>query len=395
MSGNLDGAIRSRTSRRQVADAHERDTYVDAIGQGHPAHGRAAARRPDRLGRRARGDLRRRAARRFAPHRCAGRADRPLPGVLATSLSWSSAAGARRTHDDHPHYVDALRADADRRRAARGRAHFGLLARARGVGGDDVGHHHLDRHTATSTRLTSSKARRQICEHRRHHAGHPAGGRARPRLRRSWSSAWSRSCSRVINLFPFLPLDGGHVALVARREGPRPRVSLTTMWRFSSVGSCCWLPGRSTGISNDISRLGWAGRRTLTQLFVSGPEALALGRAEQRLELARRAASRLPAPGRAEPPVAPAQPRGSQCAPGSSECGSIGNERAGVCTYQPRATRRSSAANAARRAGATCSITLLQYTRSNSPSANGRPCGGVGDARTGPDRRGAPRGPRR
>ena len=65
--------------------------------------------------------------------------------------------------------------------------------------------------------------------------------------------------------------------------------------------------------------------------------------------------------------------RGSQCAPGSSECGSIGNENAGVCTNQPRPTRLSSAANGARRARGTCSITLEQYTRSNSCSENGSP----------------------
>ena len=85
---------------------------------------------------------------------------------------------------------------------------------------------------------------------------------------------------------------------------------------------------------------------------------------------------------------APATPRrqygrrsrgGSQCANGSSACGSIGNEYAGVWTYQPRATRRSSRANAARSRGATCSMTLEQYARSNSPSANGRPVEHVGE----------------
>ena len=41
----------------------------------------------------------------------------------------------------------------------------------------------------------------------------------------------------VINLLPFLPLDGGHVALGGGREAAwRRRVSLAAMWRFSSVG---------------------------------------------------------------------------------------------------------------------------------------------------------------
>ena len=56
--------------------------------------------------------------------------------------------------------------------------------------------------------------------------------------------------------------------------------------------------------------------------------------------------------GGAEAPVGRAAAHGgSQWANGSSAWGSIGNEYAGVCTYQPRATRRTSAANAARRAG--------------------------------------------
>ncbi len=59
----------------------------------------------------------------------------------------------------------------------------------------------------------------------------------------------------VVNLFPFLPLDGGHVvwSLAERLRGRR--VSLATMWRFSSVGIVLLAFLVLNGISNDISRL--------------------------------------------------------------------------------------------------------------------------------------------
>ncbi|MGA3362707.1 MAG: site-2 protease family protein [Solirubrobacteraceae bacterium] len=60
----------------------------------------------------------------------------------------------------------------------------------------------------------------------------------------------------VVNLFPFLPLDGGHVVWsVAERLRGR-RVSLTAMWRFSSVGIVLLAFLVLNGISNDVSRLG-------------------------------------------------------------------------------------------------------------------------------------------
>jgi regulator of sigma E protease len=60
----------------------------------------------------------------------------------------------------------------------------------------------------------------------------------------------------VINLFPFLPLDGGHVlwSLVEKLRGRR--ISLAAMYRFSSVGIVLLLFLVINGVSNDISRLG-------------------------------------------------------------------------------------------------------------------------------------------
>ena len=59
----------------------------------------------------------------------------------------------------------------------------------------------------------------------------------------------------VINLFPFLPLDGGHVLWSVAEKMRGKRVSLMAMYRFSSVGIVLLLFLVVNGVSNDISRL--------------------------------------------------------------------------------------------------------------------------------------------
>jgi len=59
----------------------------------------------------------------------------------------------------------------------------------------------------------------------------------------------------VINLFPFLPLDGGHVLWSLAEKVRGKRISLVAMYRFSSVGIVLLLFLVINGISNDISRL--------------------------------------------------------------------------------------------------------------------------------------------
>ena len=60
----------------------------------------------------------------------------------------------------------------------------------------------------------------------------------------------------VINLFPFLPLDGGHILWAVAEKVRRRRISLLAMYRFSSVGIVLLLFLVVNGISNDIGRLG-------------------------------------------------------------------------------------------------------------------------------------------
>jgi regulator of sigma E protease len=59
----------------------------------------------------------------------------------------------------------------------------------------------------------------------------------------------------VINLFPFLPLDGGHIVWSLAEKVRGRRISLVTMYRYSSVGICLLVFLVINGISNDISRL--------------------------------------------------------------------------------------------------------------------------------------------
>jgi regulator of sigma E protease len=60
----------------------------------------------------------------------------------------------------------------------------------------------------------------------------------------------------VLNLLPFLPLDGGHVLWAVAEKLRGRRVSLAAMWRFSSVGLALLVFLVISGFSNDIGRLG-------------------------------------------------------------------------------------------------------------------------------------------
>jgi regulator of sigma E protease len=60
----------------------------------------------------------------------------------------------------------------------------------------------------------------------------------------------------IVNLFPFLPLDGGHVLWALAEKVRGRRVSLAAMWRFSSVGIVLLAFLVINGLSNDITRLG-------------------------------------------------------------------------------------------------------------------------------------------
>lgn len=60
----------------------------------------------------------------------------------------------------------------------------------------------------------------------------------------------------VINLFPFLPLDGGHILWALAEKLRGKRISLAAMYRYSSVGIVLLAFLVINGLSNDIGRLG-------------------------------------------------------------------------------------------------------------------------------------------
>ena len=59
----------------------------------------------------------------------------------------------------------------------------------------------------------------------------------------------------VINLFPFLPLDGGHVVWSLAEKLRGKRISVGAMYRYSSVGIVLLALLVINGLSNDISRI--------------------------------------------------------------------------------------------------------------------------------------------
>jgi regulator of sigma E protease len=59
----------------------------------------------------------------------------------------------------------------------------------------------------------------------------------------------------VINLFPFLPLDGGHILWALAEKVRGKRISVVAMYRYSSVGIILLAFLVINGFSNDLSRL--------------------------------------------------------------------------------------------------------------------------------------------
>ena len=115
----------------------------------------------------------------------------------------------------------------------------------------------------------------------------------------------------VVNLFPFLPLDGGHVVWSLAEKVRGKRVSLRRDVALQPAGRpAARVPRAQRHRQRHQPPQRLSGARTHTQLFVSGPNrsgsagpnsALELGAAEQR--------DVLPVAGRAETPVPAAQRR--------------------------------------------------------------------------------------
>jgi regulator of sigma E protease len=132
--------------------------------------------------------------------------------------------------------------------------HFGVLAAAGGAVGT-MWHATSETLTGFVHALTSSKTRSQVrsivgitqTAHETVQAG-PGYGLI--------FLGYISLVLAVINLFPFLPLDGGHVLWSLGEKLRGKRISVMAMYRYSSVGIVLLFFLVINGFTNDIGRLG-------------------------------------------------------------------------------------------------------------------------------------------
>jgi regulator of sigma E protease len=187
--------------------------------------------------------------------RCAGPA---VNGCAATTPARVTVvrAGQRRTFTVTPHYDKSLHkmvlgVGLDARALA---VHYGII----GAAGASVGTM-WDLGTSTITHyfdaIVSSKARRQLqsvvgIAQDTNQAVAAGAGLALVLL------ALISLVLAIVNLFPFLPLDGGHIVWSIAEKVRGKRISIGAMWRYSTPGVILLAFLVLSGFSNDIGRLG-------------------------------------------------------------------------------------------------------------------------------------------
>ena len=103
--------------------------------------------------------------------------------------------------------------------------------------------------------LTSEKARKQVHSVIGITEYAQRIGRSRGRLRAVFLGFFSLALA-VLNLLPFLPLDGGRIVWALAEKLRGKRISSAAMYRYSSVGILLMLFLVINGVSNDIGHLG-------------------------------------------------------------------------------------------------------------------------------------------
>jgi regulator of sigma E protease len=131
--------------------------------------------------------------------------------------------------------------------------HFGVFAAA-GAAVSEMWHVTTETLTGFVHALTSSKARKQVSSivgitQYAHESVAAGAGFGLVFL------GFLSLILAVINLFPFLPLDGGHILWSLAEKVRGKRISLIAMYRYSSVGIVLLVFLVINGLSNDISRL--------------------------------------------------------------------------------------------------------------------------------------------
>jgi regulator of sigma E protease len=252
MSGSLTGAT-GLYNLDPATEAVQASAKVQAIERGEPAAG--VLREGDRIVAVDRVRVQGEAARsRIDAHRCAGT---PTDGCRASTPALLTVKrGGRTTQLSlYPRYSKA-----------NGRmligVQFGVVAKQFGAGEAASSAVGAMWHATTGTltgffkALTSSKTRHEVSSivgitQTAHETVVAGPGIALVFL------GYISLVLAVINLFPFLPLDGGHIvwSLGEKLRGGR-RISIGAMYRYSTVGILLLAFLVINGVSNDIGRLG-------------------------------------------------------------------------------------------------------------------------------------------
>ncbi len=250
-SGNLNGASWLESLNPSVHTLVS-TTSVQAIERAKPAEG--VLRPGDRIlavdGQPATVDS---AMQRIGSHRCAGALSDGCRAATPVALT-VRRGGHTLTLSVFPRYDKAERRMLVGFNFGAAAKPFGLLAAA-GASASEMWHVTTQTLTGFERALTSAKARRQVhsivgITEIAHESVVAGSGYAFVFL------GFISLILAVINLFPFLPLDGGHVLWSVAEKVRGRRVSLAAMYRFSSVGIVLLLFLVLNGVSNDIGRLG-------------------------------------------------------------------------------------------------------------------------------------------
>jgi len=250
-SGNLNGANALESLAPSVHTVVS-TTSVQAIERGMPADG--VLRPGDRIlavdGQRVTVTS---AMARIASHRCQGAPSEGCRAVTPVLLTVRRGGGTL-TLSVFPRYSKAVGRMLVGFNFGAASKPFGPLAAA-GATASEMWHITTQTLTGFGRALTSSKARSQVSSivgitKDAHETVVAGAGYALVFL------GFISLILAVINLFPFLPLDGGHVLWSVAEKLRGRRISLAAMYRFSSVGIVLLLFLVINGVGNDIGRLG-------------------------------------------------------------------------------------------------------------------------------------------
>jgi regulator of sigma E protease len=255
--GSMNGALTLEAANPGVDTLNASTTAVAAVERGMPAAG--ALRAGDRIvavDGRVGGQVvtERTAVEAISSHRCAGAPIAGCRGRTPVALT-VLRSGALVKLAIVPRYdARAKRMLVGFQFVAPTARSFGLFAAA-GVAGREMWGMTTQTFTGLAKAFTSSKQRHQISSivgisQVTEQAVAEGPGRALVVI------GYVSLVLAVLNLLPFLPLDGGHVLWALAEKLRGRRVSLAAMWRFSSVGIALLLFLVINGFSNDIGRLG-------------------------------------------------------------------------------------------------------------------------------------------